>query len=197
MPASAETWRCFVAVPIPEDLRSSLVEAVAAWRALPDAPDLRWTDPDGWHVTLAFLGAVSADAGSVAVPRLFGRLSVPSRHSRCRPVGWAPSRGPGRRTTAWYGVGDPNGDLAALAEAVGEAVLPVGGTSRFRPHLTLGRSRVRRGEPLGPWLATLPVPIGTLPVSDAVLYRSHLGRGPARYEVLSGAALGGAESGRA
>lgn len=196
MPASDDPWRCFVAVPIPDDLRSSLAHGVAAWRGLPDAPDLRWSDPDGWHVTLAFLGPIGAEQ----IPALTDALQEAVRSVRPFTVltgGVGAFPRPGTAMTAWYGVRDPHGGLAALAAAVGEAVLPAGDVSRFRPHLTLGRSRARRGEPMGPWLASLVVPTGTLPVAEVVLYRSHLGRGPARYEVLSRAALGGAESGRA
>jgi 2'-5' RNA ligase len=196
MPASDETWRCFVAVPIPEDLRSSLIDAVAGWQALPGAPDLRWTEPEGWHVTLAFLGPVLAER----VPSLVAALTRAVRPFApfaiaTGSVGAFPR--PGAAMTVWYGLTEPSDSLAALAEAVGLAMLPAGATAPFRAHLTLGRSRVRRGEPMGPWLASLTVPTGSLPVSEVVLYRSHLGRGPARYEVLTRATLGGAESGHA
>jgi 2'-5' RNA ligase len=52
-----ETWRCFVGVPIAARLRTDLQAAVARWKAPENAPDLRWSEPDSWHVTLAFLGA--------------------------------------------------------------------------------------------------------------------------------------------
>ncbi len=196
MPASDETWRCFVAVPIPEELRSALAQAVAAWRGMPGAPDLRWTGPDGWHVTLAFLGPVSPERVP-GLSRAVGAAVRPFQPFTVPTGGLGAFPRAGAAMTAWYGVGDPDGALAALAAAVSAAVLPAGDTMRFRPHLTLGRSRVRRGEPLGPWLATMVAPVSILPVAEAVLYRSHLGRGPARYEVLSRAPLGGAESGRA
>ncbi len=75
-------------------------------------------------------------------------------------------------------------------------MLPHDAIRRLRAHLTLGRSRVRRGEPLDPWLATRTFPPTELAVDDVVLYRSHLGRGPARYEELARLPLGGAGSSR-
>ena len=36
----------------------------------------------------------------------------------------------------------------------------------------------------------VPVPAGQLAVEELVLYRSHLGSGPARYEILASAPLG-------
>jgi len=48
---------------------------------------------------------------------------------------------------------------------------------------------------LGSWLATLDPPSGTLKVGGLTLFRSHLGRGPARYEVLATLPLSGAGSG--
>ncbi|HEX6475430.1 MAG TPA: hypothetical protein VF114_10150, partial [Candidatus Limnocylindria bacterium] len=56
--AALRPWRCFVAVPLPADLRTALSEWVSGIRQ--DAAleaDWRWTDPDGWHDTLDFLGA--------------------------------------------------------------------------------------------------------------------------------------------
>ncbi len=189
-----ETWRCFVAVPLAPKLRTDLEAAAGAWRALGHAPDLRWTDPNGWHVTLAFLGATDASAvpGLVASLRNVAAETSPFRVST-GGVGAFPR--PGAAQAIWYGVFDPDRRLKDLASRVQAAVLPPGPPARFRAHVTLARSRVRRGEPLGPWLATLEPPPGTLAVNALTMFRSHRGRGPARYEVLARLPLRGAGSG--
>jgi 2'-5' RNA ligase len=94
----------------------------------------------------------------------------------------------------WLGIDDPDDRLADLAAAVQDAVLPPDRRRPLKAHLTLGRSRVRRGEPLGPWLARRGFPPTELGVEDVVLYRSHLGRGPARYSELARLRLRGAGS---
>jgi 2'-5' RNA ligase len=194
MPASPETWRCFVAVPTPPALRDVLATAIAGWRGEPGAPNLRWTDPEGWHVTLAFLGA----ADPAAVPGIGAQLAALA--GRVDPfvvstgaTGAFPRSGAAQ--SVWLGIADPDRRLAGLAEWVQAAVLPVDRRRRLRAHLTLGRSRARRGEPLGPWIASRAFPATPVPVAELVLYRSHLGRGPARYEVLARVPLGRAGSG--
>lgn len=189
-----ETWRCFVAVPLAPKLRANLKAAAGQWRASGHAPDLRWTDPDGWHVTLAFLGATDSSAvpGLVAALRDVAAGTTSFRVPTGR-MGAFPRPGAGQ--AVWYGVSDPDHRLRDLASRVQAVVLPPSPPARFRAHVTLARSRVQRGEPLGPWLATLEPPAGTLTVNALTLFRSHLGRGPARYEVLARLPLRGAGSG--
>ena len=168
--------------------------AVARWQARQNAPVLRWSEPDGWHVTLAFLGNTDPSE----VPGLVSALrdvitGVAAFRLETGGVGAFPR--PGAAQAIWYGVSDPDHQLTDLAAGVQSAVLPSSERARFRPHLTLARSRVRRGEPLGSWLATLDPPPGTLTVGGLTLFRSHLGRGPAVYEVLATLPLGGAGSG--
>jgi RNA 2',3'-cyclic 3'-phosphodiesterase len=180
-----QAWRCFVAVPIGERLRRDLAAAVAGWRngALPDR--LRWTEPENWHLTLAFLGATSpAD-----VPRIvehLGRILAEHHGFRVSTGGLGAFPSPRAARVVWYGVADREQRLARLASTVRRS-MGVAGEARFRPHLTLARAR----EPLaiGSRLATMSVPHGSLQVDRAVLYRSHLGRGPARYEPLAEVAL--------
>jgi 2'-5' RNA ligase len=184
MPASPDAWRCFVAVPVPDDLRTSLEAAVSAWRAEPGVPDLRWTEPEGWHVTLAFLGATDP----AIVPELGERLaavaaSVDPFIVSTGATGAFPR--PGAAQSVWLGITDPDRALSGLAEWVQAAVLPADRRRRLRAHLTLGRSRARRGEPLGEWLAARTFPAMPIPIAEVVLFRSHLGRGPARYEDLA------------
>jgi 2'-5' RNA ligase len=175
-------------------LRTDLETSVELWRARQNAPDLRWTDPDGWHVTIAFLGATDPSV----IPDLVNALGVVADGTDAFPLptgGLGAFPRPGAAQAVWYGTSDPYHRLTDLAARVQAAVLPPGPPARFRPHLTLARSRVRRGEPLGPWLATLEPPTGTLVVDALTLFRSQLGRGPARYEVLASLPLRGAGSG--
>jgi len=187
-------WRCFVGVPVPTRLRTDVGAVVELWRGGDAAPDLRWTDPDDWHVTLAFLGATD----SSAVPDLVSALRMVADATaafRLRTGGVGAFPRPGAARAIWYGVSDPDQRLTELAGRVQAAALPPGPRARFHAHVTLARSRARRGEPLGPWLATLEPPNGTLVVNALTLFRSHLTQGPARYEVLARLSLRGAGSG--
>jgi 2'-5' RNA ligase len=192
-----DRWRCFVAVPIPPDLRAALQAAVETSRAEPMAPDLRWTDPAGWHLTLAFLGSVAVDV----VPAI--ERAVSDAASRGAPElvagsGFGVFPAPRRARVLWYGLADERGFLRALAQDVRERLTPIvpqlAEDSTFRAHVTLARARAERGLDLSAWLEARAAPAGTVPVDRLILYRSHLGgRGPARYEALGFAPLGGAE----
>ncbi|MGH2356932.1 MAG: RNA 2',3'-cyclic phosphodiesterase [Candidatus Limnocylindria bacterium] len=180
-------WRLFVAVPLDEELRAALAAAVDAWRSRPGADGLRWTNPDGWHVTLAFLGATEASR----VPALLSGLERAAGESpaftlETGGIGGFPSAR--RARVAWYGVADPERRLRALAASVRRELKVEPGP--FRGHLTLARARDRDGVDLTGWLRPDEAPEGTLAVDRLVLYRSHLGRGPAQYEVVAEAPLG-------
>jgi 2'-5' RNA ligase len=181
-----ERWRCFVAVPLGEELRRELAAAVDGWRHSPALAGLRWSDPASWHVTLAFLGSIEASS----VPDVAGRLAdAAARHLAMRlstgGVGGFPSAA--RARVAWYGVADPWGALAALARDVRRATAVEG--SAFRGHITLARAR-RDPVDLRAWLREADAPGGGLVVDRVELMRSHLGSGPARYEVLESFSLG-------
>ncbi|HEX6127503.1 MAG TPA: RNA 2',3'-cyclic phosphodiesterase [Candidatus Limnocylindria bacterium] len=193
MPSSAalpdRPWRCFVAVPIGPDVRAAVQDCARRLRDRAGDADWRWSDPEAWHVTLAFMGATEPSS----VPGHGSALSeVAADHEafelRAGGLGAFPSRG--RARVLWYGVADPEGRLARLARAVRAAVgLPP--EDRFRGHLTLARARVRFGTDAR-GLMDVPAPDARLAVERLILFRSHLGRGSARYETLATATLPGA-----
>ena len=181
-----ERWRLFVAVPLGERLRADLAAAVPGWRERPDLAGLRWTDPEGWHITLAFLGAV--DPGEV--DQLAARMeAVAFRHGpmqlRCGGLGAFAAAG--RARVAWYGIADSEGALTRLAFDLRRDLVP-DAVGDFHPHVTLARAR-RDPVDLRDW-STASSPDGTLAVDRIALMRSHLGRGPVRYEQLADAGLG-------
>jgi len=186
-------WRCFVAVPLPEGLRSDLTDVVSAWRGEPAASDLRWTDPAGWHLTLAFLGWIDAELSE----DVLARLIVPARSAgpadlTAGGLGAFPS--PRRARVLWYGIADERATASTLAEGIRRALAPivprVEDGSPFRPHVTLARARAERGADLSAWIAGRAVPSGVVPLERVILYRSHLGRGPAQYEPLAAVTVG-------
>ena len=183
----SDRWRCFVAVPIGARLRTELARAVSAWRDDPLLAGLRWTDPDAWHVTLAFLGwTAPAEVERIvsairAVAEGAGPSSVPTGG-----VGAFPS--PGRARVLWYGIEDPAGAVASLAAGLHRA-LAMDPSQAFSAHLTLARAR-RDPLNLRDAIDGLVAPTGTLAVEEIRLMRSHLGGGPARYEMLESVRLG-------
>jgi RNA 2',3'-cyclic 3'-phosphodiesterase len=98
--------------------------------------------------------------------------------------------------TLWLGIEEGGDALATLASAVERALAVRGwpGDDRpFRAHLTLGRCEDalaggRAAEALAAASARFRV---AWRVETLVLFESHLGRGPARYAVVTEHPLGG------
>lgn len=178
-------WRCFVAVPIGEQLRAELAGAVTAIRSAEPAIDatFRWTEPEGWHLTLAFLGATDADRVPSIVETLRAETAdVGSFEVSTGGMGAFPSSR--RARVLWYHVLDEQRRLKLLAMGVRDA-LGLDASSPFRAHVTLARARAREGVRLAEELMAAHMPAGRIVVNRVVLYRSHLGRGPARYQTLA------------
>lgn len=183
-------WRCFVGVPIGEPLDGELREAMQPLRTVSsaEADDLRWIDPNAWHLTLAFLGPTD----EAEIPRLIEALvEVAGNHAPFTIPTGGLGAFPSRRDVRilWYGLADRSRRLAELAIAVRIAV-GCETASPFRAHLTLARAHGDRGVAVPPSTWKVPMPAGQLAIEQVVLYRSHLGSGPASYEILATAPLG-------
>jgi 2'-5' RNA ligase len=170
-----ERWRCFVAVPIGEELRASLTSYVEQLRRAPLADAWRWTDPASWHITLAFLGDIAPSSVPVVADAL---REVAARHT----VFTVPTGGLGvfpssqRPRVLWYGLEDLEGRLAALAADVRSA-LQVDEDRPFHSHITLARGRESVISPVTQ-LAHLYGDVDGLSIDRICLYRT--GRGSYR-----------------
>jgi RNA 2',3'-cyclic 3'-phosphodiesterase len=170
--------RLFVALELPGTVRAQLA---AFGQAAADADDgLRAVGDQALHATLAFLGhRDEADLGPAAKAVRDVGTTAPAL-ALGDPLWLAPRR-PHVLTVALDDVG---GTLATLRATVVErlaAALEWEVESRqFRPHVTVARvrrgARVRRDLP--------DAPHATFAGEAVTLFRSHLGRGPARYEAL-------------
>ncbi|MCX4906541.1 RNA 2',3'-cyclic phosphodiesterase [Streptomyces sp. NBC_00878] len=133
--------RLFAAVLPPENVTAELASVVDELRKLPETGQgLRWTGRPGWHFTLAFYGEVDEDL----VPDLSARLERAARRTDPFPLSL---RGGGRfgGRALWAGAAGDVRTLRLLAERAGAAGRKAGVEReehrRYRPHLTLARSR--------------------------------------------------------
>lgn len=206
-----ESARLFVALDLPAAVRSALL----AWRAPVLAASegaLRPVAEEALHVTLCFLGSLPLDAAEpvgAAVERAAGGWAAGGRADRGTDADgaeadgapavdglalgaplWLPRRRPHALTLA---LSDRDGALGRLQSALA-AALAAGGwfeaeARPFLPHVTVARVR-RAGDPRALARQELPEPPSAAFAGVAVtLYRSHLGRGGARYEALTRVSL--------
>lgn len=165
--------RLFVALGLPGDAVEELQIATAVLRSR--APSLRWTRPEQWHLTLAFIGEVDGDVVDELVRRLH---RAAQRHP---PLTLALS-GAGRfgHRVLWAGVQGERDGLRRLAGSVGAAArrcrLPVQ-HNRYRPHVTVARAH--GDSDLRPLVDRLGCWQGSPWVATRLhLVRSRLGAGP-------------------
>lgn len=194
--------RLFVAVEIPESLRTELAERCQALREKPrqELPKARWARPEAMHLTLSFLG--ETDPGRLpALHRELGPAcaAVEPFELRLGDAGAFPIRGKAR--VLWTGLkapdGKPSAPLADLRQSVAGAVERAAevepDTRPFHPHLTLARLKPPWGRsPLEYFQEAFGEPPGdAFPVAETVLFESELHPSGARYRRLGAYALGG------
>lgn len=183
--------RLFVAVNLPDDVRHATYEATAPVRNA--VADVRWTPAESLHVTLKFLGEVhEARCEAIAAAlHAAGRAHAPFP-MRLDALDAFPSRA---RPHIWILHVEDDGGLGRLHHDV-DARLEQLGFERderpFVPHVTIGRTRARRGSTPAQPPALPRVNAGSeIRVESVDLMKSQTDPRGARYERLAAAPLAG------
>ena len=172
----------FLAVALEDDTRHAIathLEDQLDGLRLPGRP----VPPENWHLTLRFLGATSAQQRDRVLAYLDDHLAVEPFRISFTDLGAFPRET--RASVLWMGTAGAVEQLAATAAICEAAVVAAGFEPEGRPfhaHLTL--SRIRPPQDVRP-LVDQVGPAGVkLDVNAVTLYRSVLGAGPVRYEVV-------------
>jgi RNA 2',3'-cyclic 3'-phosphodiesterase len=184
--------RLFVAVVPPERVLEHLDGFLSVRREAKDRSDgLRWTVPDQWHLTLAFMEDVAERHLDDLVERL-GRAAHRRTPFELGFAGGGAFPNAARAKVLWLGVEAEEAartELDRLATGARAAATKAGAEvagGRFRPHLTL--ARLGRPQEVTKWVRLLDAYAGPRWTADEfALVESHLGEGPRkrpRHEVL-------------
>ena len=105
------------------------------------APSLRWSAPEGWHVTLQFLGSVSNENAACIIEQL-KTIRAPAVPVRIEGLGFFERVG-----VFWAGIA-LTPQLLALQQYVTAAMRNCGFVPEdrpYKPHITLARAKGRPG----------------------------------------------------
>jgi len=190
--------RVFLAIELPQEIKD-LIEDIKE-KLMPALKGIRWTRPEGMHLTLKFFGDVSRD-DVVRVSEIVGRNVMniaPMVLDVGLPGGFPSLKKP---RVLWLGVGGDTQRLAALHAEIGGDLEECGfpGEKRaFKPHLTLGRARSRGGIISGAEeVITKTGELGThrFDTREFILFESELKPGGAVYTKLARFPFGGGAAG--
>jgi len=190
--------RLFVALDIDSAIRRRIAEFRDQMRA--HAPDVRWVNPETFHITLQFLGETQKlDEIKRALQTVRGSV-IPLAF---RGTGFFPD--PKAPRVFWVGIVSDE-TLQQLANAIGEVLRPFDfkrDDGPFTPHLTLarsgsGRPQPVRGEQPAAGLRAVrsklesepPIDFGTMTAQEFCLYQSVLSPAGAKYTKLATYSLG-------
>lgn len=185
--------RLFAAVELPAVLALRLAawgrEVATSLGSARAAGGLRVLEPAALHLTLSFLGERPAEEIDELVEALQAACEgFPTLELSIGAPAWLPPRRP--RALA-IEIRETSGALARLQGAVERGLLGVaedGRARRFRPHVTVARTRAGIGLPAGMMLPATPAE--SFEADTIALVRSWLEPKGARYEMQGSFTLG-------
>jgi 2'-5' RNA ligase len=149
----------------------------------------RWVRVEGLHLTLRFLGA-TPDEGQPALAEALREVAAAAGPFEVTLSGGGCFPNPIHPRVLWIGIAAGGDHLVDLAESLNERLVPLGWPLESRPlapHLTLARTDgVPGADERARQLVEAARDVRLSWQADrVVLYKSVLGRGPTRYEVVS------------
>ena len=192
----ASQLRLFIAIELTEALRTSLAALQNDLKRQLSPRVVRWTNPDGIHLTLKFLGDTPADRVE-AIARAMEAAAVSFAPFSFTVAGFGCFPNLRRAKVLWVGLPEMPKALAGLQRATDLHLTRLGfdkETRSFSPHLTLGRvnkdiSRADREKLVGVVAQAQVGVLGTVPVLETVLFQSDLRPGGAVHTALARAKL--------
>lgn len=192
-PPGEPALRCFVALPLPEQMTTHLRHRVERTRRVILDRSVRFTDPARWHITLAFLAGVPPRR----VPGLREQLTAAVASLPAAPELRLAGSGRFGTTAAWVGirqVDDETGEwLESTANTVRHACRRAGASpdrGPWRAHLTVARRHRGSAAQVRAGLSAVAAELGDYAgppwrPAQIVLYQSVLGPRPVHSPLLS------------
>ena len=192
-----EQIRSFIAIELPAEVRLALGNLIAGLKS-GQSSRVRWVAPDSIHLTLKFLGNITADriepiTGAIRE----GAQGIDPFWLEVKGLGAFPNLR--RVQVAWAGVSGETTKLNQLQKRIDLNLAGIGFMPEKRPfsaHLTLGRVRDQASpderQRLGDLLASTTFDGGGFTVSGINLMRSQLQRTGAVYSRINTVNLTGA-----
>jgi 2'-5' RNA ligase len=176
--------RAFIAIELPENIRAAVRRTQALFRSA--SPEARWTQPEGIHLTLKFLGEVSDRKVREVCDSLRKLGPFEAFAIELKGFGFFPDA---RRPHVFWGGVEAPASLSQLAMQIEEALWAIGFAREeraFRPHLTLARFRVPKPQPVLQALLAQQgeQELGSFEVSEFFLFESKLSPHGAEYRKL-------------
>lgn len=172
--------RLFLGIPLVDATAASLTRLTTRLRS--KSGNLRWSEPESWHITLQFLGNTAPEQYDCLIARL-AQLRSPPVPIRLAELGIFDRAG------IFYAEVDLTPPLVTLQQRVVAATTVCGFEPEvrpFHPHITLARSK---GESRSRDLSGLQSSTRTRPelpgfiAAQFFLYESHLSPAGSTYEV--------------
>jgi 2'-5' RNA ligase len=192
--ADEKKIRAFLAIDLPGEVREKIAAIQLRLKGVLEG--VRWTRPEGIHLTLKFFGDIDKSTiGFISDivekrTKAFGSLSLAMGRLGAFP-------NPGRARVLWIGVEGETEKLVSLQGGMEDDFEALGfakETRSFTPHLTLGRARSSRGmitglrEAMESVRYENPTPFSA---EGLTLFKSDLAPGGAIYTKLAYFSFGG------
>lgn len=178
--------RTFIAAPIPEEIRKKLKDIQAELRKHENGA-VRWTNPDGIHLTFHFLGEIE-ESGVRDLGEMLKEAVSACRSFSCRVRGLGAFPNLQRPRVFWAGL-----EIGSEAEKLHQALkaglvrlsYPVESRA-FSPHLTLGRVKSPSGltAVISQVGARKETELGEFEAREIILFKSDLRPGGSVYTPL-------------